>query len=243
MMCASLALVVMLNCTSGVPTAGAVASDTIPSESGPIWAPGLQQLIQPGRWDPTRFDSATAVGVKAWLDSATVHGLPYGPLYSNALMGTAWRTSGKEIVNRTRLFFIAMLDARAALGEGSTESELATGAELLRAGMDGKALQAIRGVRPSTGSAVTALVVAADFVKRGIPNNQARDAVTTLGRASKSDDALNAAQALVARNAERGPGMARDALDRYVKLNAGGAQKNAPGSKPVTRPPGPPDES
>ena len=243
MMCASLALAVLLNCTtaSWLPAA-AVASNTIPDLSGPIWAPALQQLTQPGRWDPTRFDSATAVGVKAWLDSATAHGLPYGPLYSNALMGSAWRTSGKEIVNRTRLFFIAMLDARAALGEGSTESELATGAELIRAGMDGKALQAIRGVRPSTGSALTALVVAADFVKRGIPTNQARDAVTALGRASKSDEGLNAAQALVARNAERGPGMARDALDRYVKSNAGGAQKNAPG-KPVIRPPGPPDES
>ena len=242
MICASLAFAVLLNCTSASRAAELIASDTIPDLSGPNWAPVLPQVVQPGRWDPTRFDSATAVGVKAWLDSATVHGLPYGPLYSNALMGSAWRTSGKEIVNKTRLFFVAMLDSRAALGEGSTESELTTGAELLRAGMDGKALQSIRGVRASPGTALTALVVAADFVKRGIPANQARDAVTALGRASKSDEGLNGAQALVARNAERGPGMARDALDRYVKSNSGGAQKNAPG-KQVTRPPGPPDES
>jgi len=241
-MCASLALAVLLNCTSDSRVAGRVASDTIPDASGPIWAPALSPVVQPGRWDPTRFDSATAVGVKGWLDSATVHGLPYGPLYSNALMGSAMRASGKEIVNRTRLFFIALIDSRAALGERSTDSELATGAELLRAGMDGKALQSIREVRPTVGSALTALVVAADFVKRGIPTNQARDAVTALGRVSRSDEGLNAAQALVARNAERGPGMARDALDRYVKSYVGGAQKNAPG-KQVVRPPGPPDES
>lgn len=243
MMCASLALAVLLNCTSAsLLPAGAVASDTLPDQSGPSWAPALSPVVQPGRWDPTRFDSATAVGVKAWLDSATVHGLPYGPLYSNALMGAAWRKSGKEIVSYTRLLFIAMLDSRAALGEGSTESELTTGAELLRAGMDGKALQSIRVVRPTVGSALTALVVAADFVKRGIPTNQARDAVTALARTSKSDDGLNAAQALVARNSERGPSMARDALDRYVRSYVGGAQKNAPG-KSVTRPPGLPDES
>lgn len=244
MMCTSLALAILLNCTSASRVAGAVASDTFSDLSERAWSalavPAVQ--AQPGRWDPSRFDSATAVGVKAWLDSATVHGLPSLTLYNHALQGAALRKSGSEILIKTRQLFVAMLDARAALGEGSTESELASGAELIRAGMDGKSLQAIRDVRPASGSAVTALVVTADLLKRGIPGNQARDAVTALGRASRSDDGLNAAQSLVARNSERGPGMARDALDRYVKSNVGGAQKNAP-AKPVTRPPGPPDES
>ena len=245
MICASLALAVLLNGPSAIPLrADAVASDTTPNSHVSAWyfqvAPPVEP--QPGKWDPTRFDSATAVGVKAVLDSAIMHGLPYLALYNYALQGTAWRKSGTEIISKTRSYMVAMLDARAALGDNSTESELGAGADALRAGLDGKALQGIRAVRPTPGTALTALVVASDFLSRGISASQAREAVTALARTSKSDDGLNAAQSLVARNAERGPGMARDALDRYVKTTVGGAQKNAPG-KPVTRPPGPPDAS
>lgn len=241
---APLALAALLHCTPApLLLADVAAIDTIPDPLVSTWVAQVEPISQPqpGRWDPTRFDSATAVGVKALLDSAIAHGLPYTILYNYALQGVAYRTSGKEILTKTRAYFVAMLDARAALGEASSESELGVGAELIRAGMDGKALQGIRSVRPAPGSAVTALGVAADLIGRQIPVNQARDAVIALARASRSDDGLNAAQALVARNAERGPGMARDALDRYVKANAGGAQKTAPG-KP-TRPPGPPDAS
>ncbi|MEP6835595.1 MAG: hypothetical protein ABJB74_19570 [Gemmatimonas sp.] len=243
MTCTSLALAVLINCTSATALPVGAASDAIPDSTPPAWSSAFDQTFvqpQPGRWDPSRFDSATAVGVKALLDSATVHGIPYGAVYNYALQGAANRRSGQDIIKKTRIYFIAMVDARAALGDYSTESELAAGADLIRAGMDGKALQGIRSARPSTGSAVTALMVAGDLIIKTIPVNQARDAVTALARASKSDEGLNAAQALVARNAQRGPGMARDALDRYVKSNAGGAQKNAPG-KQVTRPPGPPD--
>jgi hypothetical protein len=245
-MFASLVIVAVLHCTvASTPCVGA-ASDTIPDSLTEIWQPtfalSLPAQPQPGRWDPTRFDSATAVNVRAILDSAIAHRLPFASIHSDALMGAAFGKSGKDIVANTRKQFEALIDAREALGENSSESELAAGAAAIRAGVDGKTLQSIRTVRPAYGSAVTSLVVAGDFMKKGISVSQVRDAITALGRASRTDEGINAAQALVARNAARGQGMARDALERYVKANAGGATKNAP-ANPVPRPPGPPDES
>jgi hypothetical protein len=150
------------------------------------------------------------------------------------------RASSSKILSAVRAHYAAMIDARAALGDDASESELDSGAEAIRLGIDARALVSIRATRPVMGSAVSALVVVTDLVKRGIPSNKARDAVTALARASRSDEPLNGLQQLVARNAERGPGMAQDALERYLRTNAPGNASPAT-SKPVTRPPGPPD--
>ena len=80
-------------------------------------------------------------------------------------------------------------------------------------------------MRPS-GQAVVPLVVLTDIVRRGVPSNNARDAVASVGRVPRSDDLLLGLQATVAKNAQRGPGMALDALNRYVK-------KTAPSSSPA----------
>ena len=198
------------------------------------------QLAQPAHFDASRFDSATAVTLRTILDTATAHSIPTGPLVSRAYQGSAYHSSPSRIISAVRAQYVAMLDARAALGDRSTPSELSSGADALRQGADGKALQAIRVVRPIMGSADNALVVFNDLMRRGIPGNKARDAVAALARASRADDTIIALQQLVAKNAERGPGMAQDALDRYLRTNAPGYATPA-GSKPVTRPPGPPD--
>jgi hypothetical protein len=195
---------------------------------------------QPSRFDPTRFDTATAGALQIIFDGAAARGIPISPLVSQAYRGSAMGASSSKILNVVREKYAAMLDARAALGDGATASELDSGADALRAGVDGKTLVAIRATRPGAGSAVSALVVLADLVKRGIPATTARDAVTSLARVSKSDDHLNALQQLVAKNAERGPGMAEGALARYLRANAPGNVSPA-SPKPVTRPPGPPD--
>ena len=200
------------------------------------------QEAQPGRFDAARFDSATAITLRSILDTAAAHGIPTAALISLAYQGSAMHSPSAKIVSAVRSQYVAMVDARAALGDGATDSELSSGAEALRHGVDGKALVAIRSTRPSMGSAVTALVVLNDLLDRGIPNGKARDAVTSLARVSKGDDKLNTLQQLVAKNSERGPGMAQDALDRYVRVNAPGGNPPA-GSKPITRPPGPPDAS
>lgn len=205
------------------PAHGEVASHTNPQQP---------------RFDPSRFDTATASGLRDLLDSAAANKVPPGPLINLALRGLAMHASGTKIVSLVRVHYKAMLDARAALGDDATESELDSGADAIKLGVDGKALQAVRTTRPVAGSAVTSLVVLTDLVRRGISTGRARDAVTALGRASRSDDAINGLQAMVAKNAERGPGMAQDALDRYVKTNISGVQKNVP-PKQVSRPPSP----
>jgi hypothetical protein len=217
---------------------GASVISASSAQQSPITSNAPSQ--QPARLDESRFDSVTAGALRAILDTATAHSIPTNQLVSLAYQGSAVRASSSKIVNAVRAQYLAMLDARAALGERSTESELSSGAAALRQGADGKSLQAIRVVRPVMGSSVNALVVFSDLMKRGIPGNKARDAVAALARASRTDETLNALQQLVAKNAERGPGMAQDALDRYLRINAPGYAAPA-GSKPVTRPPGPPD--
>jgi hypothetical protein len=226
------------------PPVSRVVADTEPVRDRTLQTTAVQesQPTQPGRFDPSRFDSVTAGALRVLLDTAAAHKIPTATLINLAYQGSAQRASPAKILTAVRETYAAMLDARAALGDASTESELASGADAIRAGADGKVLKAIRATRPAIGSSVGSLVVFTDLVKqRGIPMNDARDAILSLARAYSSDEALNGLQSLVARNSERGPGMAQDAMKRYVKANAAGA-KNAP-AKPVTRPPSPPDAS
>lgn len=195
---------------------------------------------QPARFDTSRFDIATAQTIRAILDTAAAHGIPTHTLVSLAYMGAATGKPGIQIANKVRAKYAAMLDSRVALGDNSTESELASGADALQSGVDGKALVAVRVSRPAPGSALMALVVLNDLIKRNIHVGTAGDAVLALCKSSRADDKLNGLQQLVARNADRGPGMAQDALDRYLKSNAPGYASPAT-SKPTTRPPGPPD--
>ncbi|MEP6778901.1 MAG: hypothetical protein ABJC26_03360 [Gemmatimonadaceae bacterium] len=236
---------------AGLVLAGLLSSSIAPSEStrsDPLAvvqkfnpaAAVSHDFPQPGKFDPARFDSVTAGALRILFDSASAHGIPSAPLINKANMGAALHASSSRILNAVKNHLSDMLDARVALGENSTESELSSGADALRSGIDGKALVAIRATRTAGGSAVNALVVLTDLVKRGIPAGKARDAVTALARSSKTDETINGLQILVARNAERGPGMAQDAMDRYLRSNAPGGNKNAP-PKSVPRPPGSPD--
>jgi len=100
----------------------------------------------------------------------------------------------------------------------------------LRSGIDPKVLVAIRATRPA-GTAVMPLMVLTDIVRRGVPMATARDAVTSIARMPRSDDALLGLQVTVARNSVRGPGMAVDALNRYLR---GTVQGSNPPSAPAT---------
>lgn len=219
-----------------IPSANYSGSTTIVEFDGMNFVATPTDSPQPGGFNPARFDSATAGALRVLFDSATAHGLPQLPLINLANRGNAMRASGSKILSMVRGHYAAMLEARTVLGDNSSESELDSGADALQRGVDVKALAAIRTTRPVSGSAVSALVVITDLVNRGIPTGKARDAITALARASKSDDGINGLQMLVARNAERGPGMAQDAMDRYLRINAPGGSKNAP-PKTAPRPP------
>ena len=69
----------------------------------------------------------------------------------------------------------------------------------------------------------------------------ARDAVTTIARIPRSDDALLGLQATVAKNAQRGPGMALDALKRYVNATVLGTVSPPTPATSDRKPVRPPD--
>jgi hypothetical protein len=185
--------------------------------------------VQHVQFDVARFDSLTARLLSEIFDSAEARGLPSSKLVLRALEGAARRQSGTRIVQVVRDHANALSEAREALGQRSTAAELDVGASALKAGIDMRTLSTIRELR--TGSVEMPLMVLTDIVLRGVPAATARDAVTTLTRMPKADDALMGLQSTVAKNAVRGPGMALDALNRYVKGTVSGS---APPSTPVT---------
>ncbi len=168
------------------------------------------------QFDAARFDSVTASALREILSSAAERGLPTAPLINRALEGAARKASGTRILTVVREYSAALEQARTMLGTESTVQELEAGASALRAGIDPMIVASVRTTRP-TGSAYVPLMVLTDLVIRGVPTSTARDAVTSIARMPKSDDALLGLQSTVAKNAVRGPGMAVDALRRYLR--------------------------
>lgn len=192
------------------------------------------------QFDASRFDSITQLSLRSFLETAAEQGIPLGPLINRALEGAARKVSGAMIMATVRLHAAALVEARAVLGAATPLDELEAGARALRAGVEPKTLAAIRVSRP-VGTATIPLVVLTDIVQRGVPGAAARDAVTTIARMPSSDDALNGLRESVAKNSVRGPGMALDALRRYVQGTVSGARGAAPAAtelKPI-RPPSP----
>lgn len=191
-------------------------------------------------FDASRFDSLTANALRLLFEDAAELGLPVRPLINRALEGAARRSPGDRILRVVREHALALQEAKRALGDRATEDELEAGAIAVRAGLDWRAVESVRASRP-TGSVVVPLVVLTDLVRRGVPASNARDAVATLVRSPRADDVLLGLQATVAKNAQRGPGMALDALNRYVRsmgATPAATTPTSPDRKPV-RPPDP----
>lgn len=194
----------------------------------------------PVAFDADRFDSLTANALRGLFDDAVELGLPVRPLVNRALEGAARRVPSERIVRVVREHAAALHHAKRALGDLSREDELEAAAIALRAGLDERAVQAMRTSRGRE-SVVVPLVVLTDLVRRGVPMANAQEAVARLARAPRSDDILLGLQATVAKNAQRGPGMALDALNRYVQATGvppAVAAPISPDRKPV-RPPEP----
>ncbi len=192
-----------------------------------VWAAQPAQV----HFDAARFDTLTARVLSDIFDSAAARGIPTAPLVDRALEGAARKVSGARILNAVRELSLALSDAREALGAESTLDELKAGASALRAGIDESTLRSVRASRPGR-TIELPLVVLTDIVGRGVPGHEARDAVTRIMRIPQNaDEALMGLQSTVAKNSLRGPGMALQALNRYVKGTVSGGP---PPSTPVT---------
>lgn len=238
----ALALVLQIAATA-MPVPSPSPADTIGrGEAATAGRTGASQApFDASRFDASRFDAVTAVTLRGLFEDAAEMGLPTRPLVNRALEGAARRVSSERILRVVRDFAAALHEARQLLGRASSADELDAGASALRAGVDDGMLEAIRRVRPP-GTAVPALVVATDLVKRGVPRDRTRSAVITLAASPRGDDALLGLQATVAKNAPRGPGMAVAALDRYLRATSPDARApttSGPATGPSGRPPDP----
>lgn len=210
----------------------------------PIKAP--ERLIDPAerarqlQFDASRFDTLTASVLRGIFEEAADRGIPTRPLILRALEGSARKVPGGRIIRAVRDLSDALATAKFALGDGTTPEELDPAAAAIRAGIDPRIVASVRTTRPP-GTAVTALVVLTDLVARGVPPVTAREAVSTIARTPRSDDALLGLAATVAKNAQRGPGMAIDALNRYVRGTGLGSPSTSTPATPEKKPVRPPD--
>jgi hypothetical protein len=179
-----------------------------------------------------RLDPATAADVQRTVDGAAAQGLPTAPLISKALEGAAKRAPPERIVAAVRAQAAALGEARAALGDTSSEAEIVAGAGALLAGAPRDSLVSLRASRPGK-PIVVPLVVLADLVTRNVPPGAAVEAVLTASRARAGDADFLALRRRVERDIAAGASPAEAAL-----LRARGLRPKAEKAGDARRPAG-----
>jgi hypothetical protein len=174
----------------------------------------------------TRLDAETAAQVQHLVDAAQSQGLPTEPLISKALEGAAKRAPVERILSAVRAQSAALGDARAALGDSSSTSEIVAGAGALLAGVARDSLVRLRATRPGQ-ALVVPLVVLADLVTRKVPTEAAASAVLTASRAGAHDADLLRMRERIERDIAAGALPANAAMLRARGLMPTGA---APGA-------------
>ena len=134
----------------------------------------------------SKLPRETAVAVTRLLDSARALSLPTEPLIGVALEGANRRVSGERIVRAVRQYVGALHAARDALGDGTSDAEVVSGAGAVLAGVNTSVLRDLRAARSSEPLTVP-LVVLADLVARGVPMDTAARAVYVAARAGARD--------------------------------------------------------
>jgi hypothetical protein len=127
--------------------------------------------------DPlSRLDPTSRYAIEVLMDSAGRVGLPPEALLSKTLEGIRKNVTGPRIVQVVRRYFGLLRDARTALGPEATVDEITAAAGALLAGVDQASLAKLRASRRNR-SILTALVVLADLVSRGVPSTDASSAI------------------------------------------------------------------
>lgn len=162
------------------------------------------------------------------LDSAAAAGIPTAPLISKAREGIAKKVDGRRIVEVVRKLFGELRTAHTALG-GVAEQELSAAAALIDLGAKPAQLEAFR-ARQKGRSDITAFTVWADFLQRGIPNEEASSAISKLWRDGADDDTFQSLWTNVKGDISQGlnPGTA---LQNRIRETPGRASP-APGKPP-----------
>lgn len=150
-----------------------------------------------------RLGPEVAASISALTDSARAEGLPVEPLVQRALEGATKGAGGPRILAAVSGLRDRLRRARSALGPGSEESELVAGAAALYVGADPTTLRELRASRG--GERVTVpLVVLADLVQRGVPNDTVSAIVLRLTQAGVTDANLEELRRLVEQDVRAG---------------------------------------
>ena len=163
------------------------------------------------------------------LDSAAAAGIPTGPLMSKAREGIAKKVDSRKIVEVVRKLFAELRTAHAVLG-GVDEQELSAAAALIELGAKPAQLELFR-PRQTGRTDITAFIVWADFLQRGIPNDEASTAITKLWRDGADDATFQSLWTNVKGDISQGlnPGTA---LQNRIRETPGRASTTAPGKPP-----------
>lgn len=184
-------------------TSAAAAAQVIPAET--------HQRLQ------RSLDAETYRAVAVVFDSARVRGLPVQPLVNRALQATLHRTPGPRVQAAVAKLADRLAIAKAALGAGSSDAEIAAGANALAVGVPTRTLAQIRDLSP--GKPVTVpLGVLTELVARRVAVGAASQMVVALMRNGATPAQLVSLSDDVAHDADAGidPGAALDIRTRGV---------------------------
>jgi len=103
-------------------------------------------------------------------DEMAAQGIPTEPLYIKALEGTAKRVPPDRLLPAVRAYGDRLGEARRAFGDGAPTPLLVAGADALQRGVRPEALRAMPADRPRSPMAI---VVLADLLESGVPEDRA----------------------------------------------------------------------
>lgn len=158
---------------------------------------------RPGYSQAVKLDSVLAAALAPTLDAARTDGLPDAPLFAKAQEGVLKRAPRERIVGAVAALADRMRAARAELAPNATDHEIVAGAEALAVGVSGQVLRTVRIYRPR-GSAAMPLEVMAHLAWRGVPPDQAADAITRAIAGGATSGQLLALDASVRQDVESG---------------------------------------
>jgi hypothetical protein len=174
-------------------------------------APEAQQRLQ------RSLDASTYRAVSVVFDSAQARGLPVEPLVNRALQATLHRTPGSRVQAAVAKLADRLAIAKAALGAGSSDAEVAAGANALAVGVPSRTLAQIRDLSP--GKPVTVpLGVLTELVARRMAVGAASQMIVALLRNGATPAQLVSLSDDVAHDVDAGidPGAALDIRTRGI---------------------------
>lgn len=137
--------------------------------------------------DPlAKLDPQHRFAIEMIVDSAHQAGIPEHPLLSRAFEGIAKRADQRRVVSAVRSLYVALKQARGALGDQLTESEWTAAASVIQAGVPVQVLARFRSEKPGKPLA-RALVVLADLITRGVPVDVASSTMVQLWQRGAAD--------------------------------------------------------